>query len=143
MNCPRCNRSLEVVSVGGVNVDVCQNGCGGIWFDLFELEKMDQPDESAGWLLDNMRIDLALSVDYNKHIDCPRCSGISMMRQSYHGNRSIMIDKCQSCGGTWLDFGELFAIRSGNPATEEHRAGSANLLRDLKIGLPSQDSSSE
>ena len=106
-----------------------------IWFDLFELEKMDQPDESAGCLLDNMRIDISLSVDYEKTIDCPRCAGITMMRKPYDGNRNIMIDKCHSCGGTWLDFGELFAIRSGNPASKEIRAGSGSLLRDLKDGL--------
>jgi len=27
-------------------VDVCQNGCGGIWFDNFELEKVDEKHET-------------------------------------------------------------------------------------------------
>ena len=134
MKCSRCNHELQVVPVGGVNVDVCQNGCGGIWFDLFELEKMDQPDESAGWLLDNMRIDLGASVDLTKPVDCPRCEGITLMRQKYARNQDIVIDKCPGCGGIWLDFGELFEIRSGNPPTSESRAKSADLLRGLRTG---------
>ena len=47
MKCPRCENELELVNQSGVEVDACRRGCGGIWFDAFELEKMDQPDESA------------------------------------------------------------------------------------------------
>jgi len=43
MNCPACGNILEQMTVGDVTVDVCQRGCGGIWFDNFELEKFDEP----------------------------------------------------------------------------------------------------
>jgi len=132
MNCPRCSRELQSVSVGGVTVDACQDGCGGIWFDLFELEKMDQPDESAGWLLDNMRIELETSIDVDQPVSCPRCEGVTLMRQKYPRDPNIMIDKCQACGGIWLDFGELFEIRSGNPSSAETRATTAELLTGLR-----------
>ena len=48
MNCPACGNVLEEMKVGDVMVDVCQGGCGGIWFDNYELEKFDEPHESAG-----------------------------------------------------------------------------------------------
>ena len=133
MECPRCKKSLKIVSVDGVTVDACQNGCGGIWFDAFELEKMDQPDESAGWLLDNLRIDLSIEVDFKKQVECPRCDGVKLMQQKYPANDRIAIDKCRVCGGVWLDFGELFQIRSANPSTAEaNKRVSSALLRGLK-----------
>ena len=116
MNCPRCPRSLTPIKVGGVTVDVCQNGCGGIWFDLFELEKMDEPDEAAGALLDGMRVDLGAEVDLAKPVKCPRCEGVTLMRQKHPSNPDVMTDKCQVCGGVWLDYGELFEVRSGDSA---------------------------
>jgi Zn-finger nucleic acid-binding protein len=132
MNCPRCEHELKVVKVNGSELDACQDGCGGIWFDLFELEKMDQPDESAGWLLENMRVDVTRDVDIAKPLDCPRCDGIKLMRQRYPHEQHIMIDKCPACGGTWLDFGELFEIRSSNPTTTEAKqATAAHILRGL------------
>lgn len=134
MNCPRCNHELQTVSAGGVEVDVCQEGCGGIWFDAFELDKMDEPHESAGWLLDNMRVDPERGIDVDKPIACPRCDGVPLMRQRYRPDSSIMIDKCRVCGGIWLDFGELFTIRSGIKPTAETRASSGDLLAGLRPG---------
>jgi uncharacterized protein len=122
------------VTTGGVEVDVCQDGCGGVWFDLFELEKMDQPDESAKWLLENIRVDLEAGGDPDAPIRCPKCEGITLMRQKYSGHDKLMTDKCPVCGGIWLDFGELFSIRSGNPTTAEARSRSADLLRGLRKG---------
>ena len=37
MKCPVCARDLGAVIVKGVEIDVCQDGCGGIWLDRFEL----------------------------------------------------------------------------------------------------------
>ena len=132
MRCPRCEHELQTVTVSGVKVDACQGGCGGIWFDAFELERMDQPDESAGWLLNNMRVDLAIEVDFEKPVHCPRCEQAELMRQKYPANDRIEIDKCRVCGGVWLDFGELFEIRTVNPphADANHREMS-DLLRGL------------
>ena len=46
MNCPVCGK--EMVSEDfGVNVDVCENGCKGIWFDWGKLAKLDQKNEGV------------------------------------------------------------------------------------------------
>ena len=37
MACPGCHRVLTATTVTGVTVDVCQDGCAGIWFDHGEL----------------------------------------------------------------------------------------------------------
>jgi Zn-finger nucleic acid-binding protein len=132
MQCPRCSNELQTATAGGVHVDVCQNGCGGIWFDAFELEKMDEPDESAGWLIDNIRIDLGVTVDTNAPIQCPRCDGLELMRQRYPNDHRLMIDKCRACGGIWLDFGELFGIRSSNERSRTVREDSGRFLGGLR-----------
>ena len=54
MRCPVCANVLSRKTVGGITVDVCAGGCGGIWFDRYELMKVDESHESAGeelWML--------------------------------------------------------------------------------------------
>src|ERR1044071_6617213 len=41
MQCPACFNELSPFHVGSVAVDVCQGSCGGIWFDAFELQRVD------------------------------------------------------------------------------------------------------
>ncbi|MHC4128909.1 MAG: TFIIB-type zinc ribbon-containing protein [Planctomycetota bacterium] len=40
MNCPVCENSLAEKTVESITVDVCEGGCGGIWFDNYEFEKV-------------------------------------------------------------------------------------------------------
>ena len=42
MKCPACDRELTETQVGAVAVDICQGGCGGVWFDAFELQRVDE-----------------------------------------------------------------------------------------------------
>ena len=42
MQCPACFHQLTQLQVGNLFVDVCQGGCGGIWFDGFELQRVDE-----------------------------------------------------------------------------------------------------
>src|SRR2546422_11747107 len=48
MICPACDYNLTPLTVGKLTVDVCQGGCGGIWFDNFELQKVDEPQVFEG-----------------------------------------------------------------------------------------------
>ena len=41
MKCPACENELTDKDVGGVTVDICNGGCGGLWFDNFEFKKFD------------------------------------------------------------------------------------------------------
>ncbi|MFC1766324.1 zf-TFIIB domain-containing protein, partial [Planctomycetota bacterium] len=36
MDCPACKNELTVRNIDEVELDICANGCGGIWFDAFE-----------------------------------------------------------------------------------------------------------
>ena len=111
MKCPACFNELTETKFGGVSVDVCKGGCGGIWFDAFELQKVDEQEEiSDEWLLDIER-DPSVQVDLSLKRVCPRCNDIKLKRHFFSAKREIEVDECPGCGGYWLDAGELEKIR--------------------------------
>ena len=48
MDRPACAKILTTRTAGRITVDVCEQGCGGLWFDRYELMSVDEADESAG-----------------------------------------------------------------------------------------------
>jgi len=111
MKCPACDRRLTETQVGSVVVDICQGGCGGIWFDAFELKKVDEEHEAAGEHLTSVQRDPECSVDFNRKRACPRCAGVKLKRHLFSPKSKVEVDHCPSCAGYWLDAGELEKIR--------------------------------
>lgn len=124
MNCPACNHPLTPIQTGRMTVDACEGGCGGLWFDNFELKRVDQPNEIEGEALLNIEFDPGITVDYQRRRSCPKCEGVVMMRHFFSQRRQTQIDSCPKCGGVWLDAGELAQIRREN-ATKEDRQQAA------------------
>jgi len=62
-----------------------------------------------------------LVVDRSRKRECPRCAGIKLQRHFFSARRRIEVDECPSCGGCWLDAGELALIR----AERSHAAAAA------------------
>jgi len=127
MNCPACGNQLQQITVSDVTVDVCKGGCGGIWFDNFELKKFDEPHESAGEELLDIERDESIVVDRSQKIKCPKCDDIVMMRHFFSTKKEVEVDECPNCCGIWLDAGELGRLRSlfnteeeKNEAAEEY-----------------------
>ncbi len=110
MKCPACNHLLTQMQVGGITVDACEGGCGGIWFDWFELDKVNEKHETPGEELLDIDRDARVEVDQDKRRLCPTCDTV-MMRHCFSVARKVQIDECPECGGIWLDHGELAAIR--------------------------------
>ena len=48
MQCPACERDLKEMEAGSITVDACVGGCGGIWFDVLELQEVDEAHEKDG-----------------------------------------------------------------------------------------------
>lgn len=120
MKCPACGNELQEMTVGDLVVDVCKNGCGGIWFDNQEFKKVDERHESAGEALLDIPRDETIQVDQGAPRLCPKCDGVTMMKHFASSRRAVEIDECALCGGIWLDAGELRKIRE-QYATEDER----------------------
>ncbi len=128
MKCPACFNELTQTQVGSLVVDVCQNGCGGIWFDAFELQRVDEEGEIAGEPLLRVQRDERIVVDMARKRDCPRCAGVRLHRHFFSAKRRVEVDECPNCGGYWLDAGELAQIRAEKTETTR-----AEHLRDSSI----------
>jgi len=111
MKCPACFNELTQLQVGTLVVDVCQGGCGGIWFDAFELQRVDEESEPGEPLLHIQR-DPQVVVDATRKRECPRCAGIKLHRHFFSAKRRVEVDQCPNCAGYWLDAGELAQIRA-------------------------------
>ncbi len=132
MRCPVCANELSTRTVGEITVDVCEGGCGGIWFDRYELMKVDESHESTGAELLDLERAPDLRVDHAKRISCPKCAdGVVMMRHFSSVERRITVDECPSCGGFWLDVGELAAIRTEFETEEDRDRAAAEYFSEL------------
>jgi uncharacterized protein len=118
MKCPACFNPLTEVQVGSLLVDVCQDGCGGIWFDAFELQQVDETGQPGEPLL-HIRRNEKIIVDPARKRDCPRCAGVKLHRHYFSAKRRVQVDQCPNCAGYWLDAGELAQIREENSFTQE------------------------
>ncbi|SLM32707.1 conserved hypothetical protein [Desulfamplus magnetovallimortis] len=125
MECPACKTLLEEVTIEGIALDVCKKGCGGIWFDRFELQKMDEPHEFTDEnLIEVLAVEPVKKIDHSERRKCPKCQDVIMMRHFFSVRKEVEVDECPKCAGFWLDEGELFQIRH-QFQTEEERINAA------------------
>jgi len=136
MKCPACENHLTPVNAGNVMVDVCLGGCGGIWFDNFELQKLDEPEELAGNLLVQVNVAerTAVAADRSKKRRCPKCGDIVMMRHFFSPQRRVEVDECPNCAGYWLDAGELALVREEHQAEIDRKRAVEQYLSDVASG---------
>lgn len=109
MICPACGNILHSLRVGDITIDTCRGGCGGIWFDNFELQKMDEPHDPMPPMIPAPHAHAHKTASGKR--PCPRCEGIFLKRRFFSPEKRVQVDECGGCGGIWLDAGELERIR--------------------------------
>lgn len=125
MKCPACDFELSKKNIEGIELDVCEGGCGGIWFDNLELQKFDEAHECAGGDFLNIRTGKSKErPGPPKPRKCPKCPAVVMTRHYFDTLKKVIIDECSVCGGIWLDAGELAVVR-GSFKTEAERKETA------------------
>lgn len=93
MNCPACGAPLEARAFDDrTEVDFCPS-CFGVWYDLADLA---------------VSLDLAEGRAGTRR--CPR-DGAGMMSGRLEGSK-VEADRCLTCGGFWLDAGEVNKLRA-------------------------------
>lgn len=128
LTCPNCKKELVNKIINTIELDYCENGCKGIWFDDQELSKIrNAPSENInledikGQFIPKTREE-ALK-DQTRY--CPRCN-VELFRYNWDMKSNIFLDSCDKCGGIWLDEGELEGMKeyllkmSQNPVPNEN-----------------------
>jgi len=119
------------VEAHGITVDVCKNGCSGIWFDDREMKKFDEDSEDASAIVFGDGPQPTSTVrDSGPPLSCPRCKGDAILaRRSSGPDGTITIDQCLSCSGIWFDGGELSKYRGQFKTEVERQAAADAFLR--------------
>lgn len=90
-----------------MTVDACYGGCGGIWFDPQELDRVDARAAST---LHTIWRDHNRKVTLTEPRPCPRCPEQVLDRRWFSELKQVEIDQCPRFGGIWLDEGEFSRI---------------------------------
>jgi uncharacterized protein len=107
MKCPACKQPLREKGAGGMILDVCYGGCGGIWFDATELQRVDA---RAAATLHTIWQAPPQSLRPAEVRLCPRCPEQVLERKWFSDCKKVEIDQCPQCGGVWLDAGEFSRV---------------------------------
>jgi len=113
MRCPACGKAMQKIFVPsrGVNIDICTQGCGGIFFDNREFQMFDEKHEDIDDIIQAVENNDFQPVDESLPRYCPAC-GAKMVKNYASVKKEVQIDECYACGGKFLDHGELTKIRS-------------------------------
>jgi len=90
-----------------MTLDVCYGGCGGIWFDATELDRVDARTATTLHTIWQAPVG---KVNLTGPRICPRCPEQGLDRKWFSDLRKVEIDQCPACGGIWLDAGEFSRI---------------------------------
>ncbi len=120
VSCPACGKEMEKVFIPrtGFTLDICVNGCGGIFFDNREFKEFDEPFEDITPILEKVQGKTFDVVDTSAPRYCPNC-GAKMVKNFASAKKEIEVDDCYKCGGKFLDNGELIKIRNQYESDEE------------------------
>lgn len=110
IHCPACGTLMTKVFIAdkGLNIDVCENGCGGMFFDAREIQEFSAYNDDISELKKVLEGKNFIPVDESKPRICPACNH-NMVKTKVFG---IEIDTCYTCGGLFLDNGEFEKVRS-------------------------------
>ena len=115
MQCPSCQETLRTMTYEGIKVETC-DACGGEWLDAEELGHIVKTREVRFSAQERQAIAQATSIkgvrlsDVDRDLSCPKCGGTTDAL-NYGGDTGIILDRCTSCHGLWLDNEELEKIQ--------------------------------
>ena len=119
INCPLCGKEMKKVFLDEqqMNVDICLNGCGGIFLDNREFDKIDDEHENIDKIIIAIKDKDFEPVVKNEQIICPICN-VPMVEMGA-GKSNVKIDCCNGCGAKFLENGELQKIREIESSKDE------------------------
>jgi Zn-finger nucleic acid-binding protein len=140
--CPVClgvNLAKKRIGDEGLVLDHCER-CGGVWFELGEVQALRRAKPHALWARVAQRAEpprmachdchapmgrhdaACTACGWNNQLDCPAC--LRPMEHAHHAQ--IRLDACRNCKGVWFDHDELAEIWNDSfGATLERRRRTA------------------
>ncbi len=114
MQCPQCASDLDPLSYEGVTVHACDT-CGGEFLEADELRGLTRAAREGfsteeRRLLDERHPQPPIPAQTRRVRCCPGC-GEPMDPVSFGGETGILVDRCGSCEGLWIDREELERIQ--------------------------------
>jgi len=131
LNCPACGGKMRKIFMdkAGINLDVCLDGCGGIFFDNQEIRSFDEKKEDVEALTKALESNSFSQTDQTADRKCPLC-GVVMHKRFASVKHKVSVDECYNCGGIFLDNGELQKIRAQYETEED---GSRDFIRMIQF----------
>ena len=110
MKCPACENELSEYKISGIRVNVCSGFCGGLWFNLTQVRKIERLKQGAGSALLNFEIADGVKTYREAEHPCPHCKTTLLYRRFFSRNFDTEINQCSKCSGFWIDTGGLVDI---------------------------------
>lgn len=108
MKCLNCNAEMTNYLVkkmfDEMSYDICHS-CGSLWLDNGELDKMAFQVQGSIEYCSKDKMD-----KQEKDKECPRCEKVYLVKVKFVGLEEIILDRCDNCGGFFLDGKELELI---------------------------------
>ena len=133
MQCPACGRELVSKTVNDLAVDVCEGGCGGVWFNWLEVTRWNGLTASSAEEQLVVARDEQIGVDHSRRYPCPHCESIAMSRDFSSVLPDLLLNECSSCGGFWLNGDEVDEIPYHANPQPEKGGGKANESRAHRV----------
>ena len=98
INCPACGKEMHKVYMteSGSSLDICLDGCGGIFFDGQELKHFDEQSENIEELKQVLDGKTFEKTDESQTRICPVC-GNNMVKNNVSIKKEITIDGSIVC----------------------------------------------
>jgi len=125
-NCPKCNENTlySFNTPEGIDIDLCDS-CKGIWMDKGEAATFTE-------LADDIpKLQEVLSQAKYTEYTCPKCQGI-LQEMKYVPEGNLVIDRCDKCGGIWLDAEELWQMEDLASRVEDPRSRIMRAIKDMQ-----------
>lgn len=106
MKCLNCDALMTNVTVktkkDSISYDICPK-CGSLWLDSGELDKMAFQVEGSIEYCEAAKS----PAPEDQPKKCPRCDDSALDKVKFLESDTIFLHRCPSCGGFWLDSGQL------------------------------------
>lgn len=146
--CPNDSAIMHQVQITShygqpIILDQCTR-CGGIWFDESELFRAKQGEAEKVEHLDQQALRTASQIE-NSTLICPRDRAQLFRFTDEHFPESIVIVRCPSCGGIWLNKGEFTEFQKARQQLRGFRKDDAQdkRLREYVIEVPDSNQASD